>query len=432
MNSTKRFLEGSGSICRRGLFLLLVLWGAMAGVVAEAAGFYQVGAEVSVPLPVAAHQDPRTIGMEKAKKVALDRLLQRMFSRADLEREKPFFDSLGRGMKSLTERVQVVSETQRANQLLLAVEVTFSAKGIAAALAQKGLSYNESRHPAVLFMVRGQGGSAEERARGEQLLQKALLEEGKGLGMPVVTPMGDVEDMGQLSWEAVVSGAAPVRQWSLARYGTNQLWAVALQLVTPGGEAAANKKGGHILRAQLLGGTTEHVTPPPPPLQAEVTSASPPDRCVEQGDTRTCPYTVLARTLLQQMADQWVQAHAAHPGQQHVVLLRILHGPKLAQFSQFVNKLRSMPGVANLKFVEERATESSMQMTFRGQDAQLQEMIRSLGVQVVGVSGPGPTAAADPTVATDPPEAGTNPSGAGADPPHPPPPTPVELQLLLP
>ena len=401
MNPTKRLIgcRGLGLLCA-----LLWTTGATAG---EPTGFYQVGVEAVVPLPVAAKQDPRTIGMEKAKKLALDRLLHRMFTRADLDREKAFFDSLGQGVKRLTERVVVVGETQRPNALSVAVDVTFSARELTAALAQKGLSYSESRHPPVLFLVRIQGGTPEETTNAEPLLQKNLLEEAKAFGLPVVTPMGDVEDMGHLSWDKAAAGDPELRQWALTRYATEQIWAVAV-LLTPqagGGGSGSKTPTGSTLQAHLLGGTLNAARQSPPePLEAEVASATPPSRCVDSGDARNCPYTVLARTLLQKMMDQWIQDHTIHPNLLHTTALRVIHGPKLAQFAQFVTKLRAMPGVTSLKFLEEQATESHIQVEFQGEDAQLREGLSRLGVQVEAGGTANPPGVTNPPGAANPAE----------------------------
>ena len=162
-----RVRGGRGSI---GLSCALLL-GLLVG---EANGnplpFYQVNAESSVSLPATGNQDPRAAAMEKAKKVAFDRLLRRLFTQGDLEKNKPLLDPLAQEAKRLTERVRVVGEVQRGNKLLVTTEVTFSAKELSAALAHKGLPYNESPHPPVLFVVHTQGGSAEEMAGADQLL----------------------------------------------------------------------------------------------------------------------------------------------------------------------------------------------------------------------------------------------------------------------
>ncbi|MBF0162668.1 MAG: DUF2066 domain-containing protein [Magnetococcales bacterium] len=403
-----------------GLLAILLSWSPSAD--AESPPFYKVVAEAQVALPVEAKQDPRNMGMEIAKKQAFERLLRRMFVRADLEKEKAFFDGLGRESKRLTERLRVVAENQLNNTLTMAVEVTFASKAVAAALQQKGLPFNESLHPPVLFLLRSQGDNPEELRQAEPVLQKNLSEEAKLLGMSVLTPMGDVEDMSQLSWENVANGQASLHQWARARYGTDQLWAVTLQLAPPTGKQQT-------LHLHLLGG------PPRPgsaPIQAEVVAPLAAHRCVEQASSRTCPYAVLARTLLQQLADQWIQAHRINPAQQHPVLLRILHGPKLAQLTQLVNTVRTLPGVTDLRFVEERANESSLEMRFNGDDASLQTLLSPLGAQVELRSSPPPaqpTPVANDT--TEPAEHGEN-SVPPETPAPPPPPARVEVLLRLP
>ncbi|MBF0096418.1 MAG: DUF2066 domain-containing protein [Magnetococcales bacterium] len=356
-------------------FFLLLLCLFFSPLRAEANPFYQVGAEAVVPLPVPAKQEPRAVGVEKAKRTALERLLSRMFTRADLEREKGFFDGLLQGGKRLTDRVQVVGETQRGNHtLVVAVEVTFSAKGVAAALAEKGLPYNESRHAPVLLLVRSQGGAEGEAAILDGLVQKSVQEEAKAFGIPVVTPMGDMDDLSHLSWEKAAAADPTLQQWAKGRYGTEQVWAVAVQL------AAAGKGGktasGSRVQAQLLGSGASEV------IQASASSTEPLARCGEGGDNSKCPAPVLARALLQQVMDRWIQSHTVNPALLHSAHLRVIHGPKLAQFSHFTSRLRTSPGVVNMKFLEERATEATVQVDYQGQDEQLQALLNQLGAKV--------------------------------------------------
>jgi hypothetical protein len=373
-----RVRRGRGCIGLSSILLLGLLAGEASG---NPAPFYQVTAESNVSLPMAGNQEPRAAAMEKAKKVAFDRLLQRMFTQADLDKNRPLLDALGKEAKRLTERVRVVGEVQRGNKLLVTTEVTFSAKEISTALAQKGISYNESPHPPVLFVVRTQGGPAEETTSADQLLPRELLEEAKLLSLPVVTPLGDMDDMAHLTWDLLASGDPSVRHWATSRYAAGQVWGVNLQL-TPLSGGDGKKTTAYTIQGQLLGGQQPGQPPPAEPFRAEVTSPNPPGRCVERGDSRSCPYAVLARALLQKLSDHWILTHTINPALHHTANLRVLHGPKLAQFSQFVTKLRAIPGLTSLKFVEERATESTIQVAFQGQDAQLRALLGQLGAQV--------------------------------------------------
>ncbi|WP_193771438.1 DUF2066 domain-containing protein [Candidatus Magnetaquicoccus inordinatus] len=349
-------------------------------------------------LPLPGKQEPRTVGVEKAKKLALERLLGRMFTRADLEREKQFFDSLLQGGKRLTERVQIVGETQRGNSLSVAVEVTFSAKGVAAAMAEKGLAYNESRHPPVLMLLRSQGGADGETATLDALLLKSMQEEAKAFGIAVVTPLGDVDDIGQLQWERVVAADPGLKQWVNGRYGTEQVWAIAVQLPTAAGKGKGGKAPTATLQAQLFGsGGAQGQSAPSEALQASVNSPDLLSRCSESTELSKCPATQLARALLQQVMDRWIQSHTVSPALQHTVQLRVIHGPKLAQFSQFTSRLRNSPGVVAMKFIEERATEATLQIEYQGQDAQLQELLSQWGGKVEQL----PQAAAAPANRVD-------------------------------
>ncbi|MBF0402130.1 MAG: DUF2066 domain-containing protein [Magnetococcales bacterium] len=365
-----------------GLLCPLLLWMAMGEAMGETVPFYRVGVETIVKLPVPAGKEARAIGMEQARKAAWERLLRRMFTRGDLESKKKLLDELGQNIHRGAERLVVVGESQRGNTLVMAVEVIFPAKEINAALsAQGGLLYNETLHPPVLFLVRSLGGSREEAAQSELLLQKSVAEAAKGLSIPVVAPLGDMEDMNHLAWELMASGDVAMRQWVSSRYGTDQVWGVISRTTPP---ATGQKTPTYTIQAELLGRTVTTGKPTAlEPLQAEVTSNTPPNPCTERGNAPECPFAVLAQTLLQRVADQWIQFHTINPSLHLMAHLRVMHGPKLAQFSQFVTKLRAMPGVAKLKFMEERATESSMLVEFQGDDPQLRRLLTQLGTQVM-------------------------------------------------
>lgn len=367
-----------------GLFFALLFWIAGGEAMGEPAAFFHVGVESIVSLPVAAKQEPRTVGMEQAKKMAWERLLRRMFTRGDLEVKKALFETMGQNINQLAERVVVVGESRRADTLVMAVEVIFSAKAVHALLAaQAGLLYNETRHPPVLFLVRTQAATQEESAQNDLLLQKNILEAAKIFGIPVVKPLDDMEDVSRLAWELVVSGDVALRQWVSSRYATDQVWAVIAR-TTPPAVGSGQKTPTYTTQLQLLGRTVEANKPTTfEPIQAESVSITPPGQCLEQGTPPNCPYAVLANTLLQTVMDQWIQAHTINPTLAHTAYLRVIHGPVLAKFSQFVNKLRALPGVAKLKFMEERATESTIQMEFQGDDVQLQGLLTQLGAQVV-------------------------------------------------
>lgn len=435
MNATERSMV-RGWRGYVGLLCALLLWMGGGEAMGEPAAFYRVRVESIVSLPVAARQEPRAVGMEQAKKRAWEHLLRRMFTRGDLEAKKALFETLGQNITSLVERVVVVGETRRDDTLVMEVEVIFSAKAVQAGLSsQSGLLYNETPHPPVLFLVRTQSGTQEETARNDLLLQKNISESAKAFGIPVVTPLGDMEDVSRLAWELVVSGDVALRQWVSSRYATNQVWAVIAR-TTPPAVGSGQKTPTYTTQIQLLGRTVEATQPTLfKPIEAESVSVTPPGHCVEQEKTPNCPYAVLANRLLQTVMDQWIQTHTINPGLQHTAYLRVLHGPMLAKFAQFITKLRALPGVTNLKFVEERATESNIQVTFQGDDAQLQRLLIPLGTQVVEVKVV-PTEATNtpipiimPTDATAP--SATPPAAPAMPPPVEAPPTRVEMVLRL-
>ena len=397
------------------LFLLLLLLFMREGRAYDFALFYQVRAvEVSVPIPEthasgAESQDLRAIGLEKAKKVAFKRLLRRLLTKADRNTHKLFLETLLQDRARFIERATVLSEAYRSTALWLSVDVFFSRKEVRTALRQEKLSFSEVLHPPLLFLVREISLSLSASLQGafESLLQRLLSEEARALGLSVVTLLGDMEDLTHLSWDKAAAGDLSLYQWALSRYDAGRVWAVSARLKPLLKGSGEGKPLRYAAKVQLLGGHSDQTKPAPPVLlYAKVTGTRSSHGCRENEDPRYCFYPTLVRRLLQKMVDPWIQAHAVNPHLGHTVYLRIIRGSNFVRFSEFIKGLRAVPGLVSVKFLEERATESRLQVEFQGQDVSLQQALVRLGAQVeyvgpvAGLSGP----VSPPEVTTSPEE----------------------------
>ena len=386
-----------GSVCfTRRLTVRLVLSLALlvvarVGVTEELVALYHIGA-VKVAVPLKANRNARAKGLRIAKKVAFESLLPRMLTQADRNTHKDFLDALRRDAKRFVERAAVVSEIRRSRSLFLTIDVTFSQKKIRAALAQKGILYNETLHPPVLFLVQDKDRAADgathpSRSKFERPLQKILLKSAKALGLSVVMPLGDMEDLMHLSWERAAAGDASLRQWALTRYLTREVWAVsvALQRLTKAGKRGV---ANYAATAQRMGDALKSTEQSPSPShQVEIQRAYPSDahpgcKRGKGKNPRTCLYPDLILALLQKMMDQWIQEHAVNPSLYHSISLRVIHGPVRSKFAKFIKKLRAVPGLVALTFLEGDARTSRLQVAFQGRNEQLRDAIIRMGAQI--------------------------------------------------
>ena len=343
---------------------------------------YQIGS-VEVSVPHTKNRNPRATGMTQAKQIAFERLLHRMLTRADRAAHQGFLQTLRRNLDTLTERVTVVSETRRPNDLLLTVDVTFSQESVRNALTQEGLLYNEVLYPTVLFVLKEKN-SVQSLAEPSYLLQEAVQTEAASFALSVVKPLGDVDDLMHLSWELAAKDYEPLRQWALSRYSAGKVWAMLVTLQQGGGRIQGGQSS-FVANAQLLGGHSKRdAHSPGEPLEVKINGDDLSTVCPKGEGQKMpdCLYPVLVRRLLQKMMDQWILDHGIHPGALHKVHLRVLHGLNLSTLADFMKGLQAIPGLGSVKVLAMRATESELQVEFQGQDEQLHRGIVRLGGQI--------------------------------------------------
>lgn len=347
---------------------------------------YRVQAvEITVPLPVKSGRNPRTIGLSIAKKVAFNRLFMRMLTQSDRKLNREFLNTLRKQNDRFVERVVVQSEKRRARSIVLTIEVTFSQKELGSAFGKMALNYTETQHPDVLIMVEEKDLVSEQWVEEDSFLN-ALLASAEEFGLQIVTPLGDMEDMKYLTWERAVKGDLLLRQWAFERYQAGGVWAIAVTLDriknpqdlgpnVPSKETKVTKTSGYFSTAQLFSEVVDETGEVPLGEQVKIKGA-----CAE--DVRRCFYPQLAQILLQRRMDRWILAHTINPSLAHTVRLRVVHGPIVSDFARFLSGLELVSGLTNVRFLQARAMEATLEVNFQGRDEQLHQAVSKLGAVV--------------------------------------------------
>lgn len=377
----KIYSVSSGARATQWLFLGLLVWMPWFGLWAAPASsvpaaeknrvsVYDVlGVDVAVPLSPKGVEATHEAGVAQAQKEALPRLFRRMLLAADQEAQKPFLQTLLAQPKRLMERVVVRAEKQHADQLTLSVDLLFSKKEVSAALVGQGLSYNETPYPQVLLLIKEPVpvGGGEPLALG--LLQNALVAAAREYGIVLLLPMGDLEDLTHLSWDRAASGEMEVLDWVLARYGATHIWALQVEATVSKG-----KKGQSGLKSVgKLVVSRSNSAPVTSQIEEEKTGGS-----VEE--VASAVYPSLATKLVQSVMESWIQEHALQPGLRHQVHLRVVHDAQLARLTEFLQKLRKIPGVKEPKMLNSSARETSFEFEYQGSDDVLLELLAKMGV----------------------------------------------------
>ena len=348
------------------------------GMAAQSVALYHI-ASVKVSVPLTSGGNLRRIGLKRAKKKALDYLLQRMLTSTDRSRLQEFRKALRKDITSLVQRASVISEVRHANVLRLVVDVTFSEQKMRDAFVTEEVLYSETLYPSILFLLREKISGADGRSAfrpSEPLLQKVVINAAHAYGLSVTTPLGDMPDMTHLSWQKAVAGDQVLLKWAYNRYGVDNVLALAITLQKRDSQTTG-------VKAQLLG--NYQVVSQEVVSTGLTANASTRRDCSksQRANLHDCLYTAVTQRLFQQMMDLWITAHAIQPSLHHLVQLRLFHSPVMSKYAEFVRGLRAIPGVSDVTFVNSKARESTIQVAFQGTDEQLRHAVTRLGAEVV-------------------------------------------------
>ncbi|MBF0262741.1 MAG: DUF2066 domain-containing protein [Magnetococcales bacterium] len=344
----------------------MALWMAVPAWAADGGGgsIYEVrGIEVSVPMSKgleATHE----AGVTQAQREGLRRLLLRMLTQTERETRKEYLATLAKDPKRLIERTVVRSEKQVGERLNLHLDLHYARKEVTAALGKEKIPFTEAAYPLVLLIA------PEEKSEGAAtLVWKAMPNAARDLGLNVMQPLGDLEDLTQLSVDRVAKGDAGMLEWATNRYGIGEIW-VARANATP----VTGGKGARVKVAATL--TVARPNAAPVQIQAsEEKGAS------SAAEAANAVYPAVAGKLAQQLLEQWVADHVIQPGNKRTLRLRVIHDVQVAKVTEFMTGLRAVPGMAEPRMVQATARESLFECEFSGRDEQLDAALAKLAVQ---------------------------------------------------
>ncbi|MBF0213271.1 MAG: DUF2066 domain-containing protein [Magnetococcales bacterium] len=201
--------------------------------------------EISIPLGGKSVEVMHEAGVAQAQREGLQRLFKRMLTAQEREARKEWIAAQLKEAKRLTERAVVRSKKQVGERLDMTVDLVFSRKEVSAALVKESIPHGESPYPLVLLIAR------EETPPGAAtFLWQAMPNAARDLGVSLLQPMGDMEDLTQLSWDKASRGDPGVLNWTASRYGASATWVVQAEYapLTPGkGGAARGRVSGTLI-----------------------------------------------------------------------------------------------------------------------------------------------------------------------------------------
>ncbi|MBF0625824.1 MAG: DUF2066 domain-containing protein [Magnetococcales bacterium] len=346
------------------LALLLVLIPATGE--ADEALYRLEGVGVVLPGSRDESQDARLAAMELAKKEAFQRLLRRMCL-ADERRGRDPAVQL-KGLDPLIQRLVVRAEkripTVAGSEVHLVADITFDRQAVRGVLEQVGLVCNEIPYPKTLLLFgRGDGRLADPGSPGIQMLVTA----GHAYGFQVGEPLGDMDDMINLSLEKVVNGDAGLLEWVQRRYQAGHLWVVELESV-PGRSRDQRPAALSLVEVKSNGERRR--------FQVQASGG-----CEGSSDPQACLTGAMFGRTLQLVMDQWIGQHRQQqqPAYGGGLTLRVDHGLRLPRYAALEQELRKLNGVSNLRVVTLTAREAVLTLDYQGRHEQLQEALAGLG-----------------------------------------------------
>ncbi len=337
------------------------------------------GVEVTLPLKDEKNQDPQAIGLALAKEQAWLGLQTRMLTSADRQRHLERLREYKSGLDNLVERVVVQSEKRVAEgantRLHMVVDVTFARDAVRKVFDAAGFTYNENAYPATLFlMAQVDESGAGHLSEPGQSFAKTMQATAARYGVTIIEPLGDVEDITNLSWERISSKDPALWNWTEERYGTRKIWAAwygmeSAEQAAPGSPPAAIAT---LVESDANGEQRR--------IRLRVRKGCGGPSGAGEGQ-QSCLDGALAAKFVEMILDNWSQDHAVKPELNHVVQLRVVHERQLAGYADFLKKLGKVPGVASVRTAALTARDALLVLDFQGQDEKLLDSLGRMGSQ---------------------------------------------------
>ncbi|ABK44815.1 hypothetical protein Mmc1_2315 [Magnetococcus marinus MC-1] len=336
---------------------------------------YQVeSVRVRVTLPLPKQQSsPRAVGLWRGKSIALDRLFSRMIGLSERQEQHDFLRGLYKDVDKLTKRITVNSEKWQpdGSAVDLILSVTFSREQVRSRLDGQGVNYSEVPFPPILLITMQR--DSDKVSAFDHALMEAVQFHGEQIGMQIFTPLEDTVDMVNLKPDKIIAGDPWLYRWVAQRYGVNQVWMVNGQVYrnppvdlfdAPFFQSQGQIiHGGNGLAAQQrLGQATSYAA--------------------DQADAERCHADQIAKQLIVQFQEAWINQHASRSSMRHRLVLEVEHRMDLKRYAQLAQQLREQAGVAALRVSGLNNRGVVLELDYQGEDSALQRAIVKAGWQV--------------------------------------------------
>jgi hypothetical protein len=369
------------------LHVLLLLCG-LAGLLvpvtlarAADSALYEVrGVVVTHPIPATGSPtgDPRIEAMAKAGSTALRRLLKRMVPHTERQSKVDTLTQAEKNVRSLIDREVMRGEKRRTpdaagvTTLELTVDLFFSRDRVRALLDKAGIPYNERPYPTVLLLA--DDGTTPQTSRvtmPDEGTVRSLAGAMRDAGMDGKAPLGDMDDLMNLTWDQVQRGDPALYRWLDERYQAGRIWIIRTQVAT----APKSAKGA------------------PPTVHLTITEAHPGGIAWSETQSVTAAaagataqeqdiLNAVARPLLERIQDRWIQHHLATPatGSNQNVVVRLRHPGGIASLAPVIKRLqRAVPG-ETLRYLSISRGETVVQLQRQGPDGELVTLLAGAGL----------------------------------------------------
>ncbi|MBF0359348.1 MAG: DUF2066 domain-containing protein [Magnetococcales bacterium] len=345
--------------------LLVVLLSLSLPKPASASVFVIEGIEINMSLPLPNNQIPRNVGLERAEDRAFTILFNRMLTRVNQDFNRDFLETIRREKKKFIERSVVRSERRRPRTFQITVDVTFSKKEVSEAFARAGIAHNQSDHPHSLLVIKAPTKSSHDE------VEKVIMQLTKDYGISLSLPLGDMDDMMNLTWDRAVAADPQFFDWVKSRYNLEQMWAVMVTMETADGQST--RLPFYTANANLIEITKQGNFSP---IQARNGGSF---ASIEQAQTTLFP--ALIDQLLWQVSSRWISNNAVEPVLRHTIPLRIVHNYQHVKYEKFLKEIQLIPGFSGFTYQSMTAQEVVIHIDYQGRDHTFLTAIAQLGVQ---------------------------------------------------
>ncbi|MGN7612255.1 DUF2066 domain-containing protein [Magnetococcales bacterium HHB-1] len=323
--------------------------------------------EVIVKLPTDKNVDGRQVALKRAEVKAFTQLMQRMISMQDQQAHQAFLKDLSKNLRGLVSDALVHSEVRKTDGtgVIYRVEVVFHAAPLRARFNQQKIAYSESAYPPALVVLGDFSQESRVGLRVHHPLLTALKAEAKHWGLTLLFPLGDVDDLANLQWDALIAFDTTLSNWVTERYQTPFLWAMRFEFQSGEGQS------GDYQASLEVSERRERRSPPKVRLQ-------------EQGrfdnilTARQKLSERLAHKLLETFVDRWILSNAVKPELSHQITVVVQHGFQFQRYDQLVSELKKLPGVTHFKVSRIESAQAWLTFQFHGEDERLEETLMRL------------------------------------------------------